>query len=202
MPSLFHQQIAPPCTSNAQCSNKGTFCSRAGGWTPIGRGGCVFCGTYAPLPFEWRQEADGTTTTWNFPEDPTQPRKRQLKSDMYNKTAALEVCRDPKKSIFIYPPDGHGPKPPRAGYKCYDMSGTGGDPDDWVVKPVKCGREGAYYEEYVLNWYAPSAAAAAAAAAAAGLAAAAADATPPLPAGAISVLTGAAWRDRQAKLIR
>ena len=64
----------------------------------------------------------------NFPEDPTQDVMEQLSSKMYNASHALEICHDPKKSVVVWPPQGHGPKPPRAGYSCYDMSANGVDP--------------------------------------------------------------------------
>ena len=118
----------------------------------------MYCGTYAPLEFQWRQESDGSITTWNFPEDPTQPTDRQLHSYMYNATLAVEVCRDPKKSVAVHPPKGHGVRPPRLGYSCYDMRETGDDPKHWAMKPAKCetaekiGEPDKDYKEYVLNW--------------------------------------------------
>jgi hypothetical protein len=141
------------------------FCSKGGGWAPEGRGSCVYCGTYAPLMFQWRQEPDGSITTFNFPEDRTQPAERQLHSYMYNATHVLEVCRDPKKSATVHPPNGHGPRAPRLGYSCYTMRDTeddpgpdGADPADWTIRPALCrtaeriGDPDPDYEEYVLNW--------------------------------------------------
>jgi hypothetical protein len=154
LPRLFQSQISSPCQTSDQCEKPGTFCSKAGGWQDFGSGGCVYCGTYAPMDFQWSMDG----RTWNFPEDRTQPREWQLTPKMYNASHALEICRDPTKSYVIWPPQGHGPKPPRAGYNCIDMSANGPNPPFNIRTPRKCpgaeelGDPHPYYEEFVRSW--------------------------------------------------
>ena len=58
LPRLFQSNIAQPCQTSDQCDLAGTFCSKAGGWQAFGAGGCVYCGTYAPMDFQWNMDGE------------------------------------------------------------------------------------------------------------------------------------------------
>ncbi len=58
LPRLFQSNIAQPCQTSDQCDLAGTFCSKAGGWQSFGAGGCVYCGTYAPMDFQWNMDGE------------------------------------------------------------------------------------------------------------------------------------------------
>ena len=130
MARLTFSNIVTPCLHSDQCV-PGTFCS-LGKSAPT----CSYCATHAPLEFQYDPV---TGDSYNFPED----EGRHLG---FNRTHALEVCKDPSKSVNVAPPVGRGNHPGPAGCQCVSYREDGREsgpepPFDRVV--ISCGDDDA-----------------------------------------------------------
>ena len=151
MPRLFSGVVAEQCEDQDACSGNGRFCAIKA--DPSGSR-CVYCATQAPLELQWDYSSDGNLRTYNFPEDENF-RAEPFSKIGFNTTHVLEVCADPKKSVYISPPPGHGNHPNPPGYRCFDLEGDG---PPWERIPSVCpgatvlGEPSPTYEEFVHSW--------------------------------------------------